>query len=150
LIQALQALRGVSTISATVIAAEIGDLRRFPTASKFMAFLGLVPSEHSSGLNRRQGRITRTGNGHVRRILVEAAWHYRHRPNLSPALRKRSGGVAEGVRRIAWKAQKRLHKRMYQLTNRGKTYPTTVTAMARELAGFVWAIGQEEQLLTTA
>jgi transposase len=149
LVKALQAFRGVSIVSAVTIAAEVGDLRRFATARQFMAYLGLIPSEDSTGLRRRQGPITRCGNRHLRRILVEAAWHYRHRPTLSKELRRRSQPVAIGVRRIAWEAQKRLNKRLYHLIHKGKSSQKAITAVARELAGFIWAVGQEEVLLET-
>lgn len=147
LVKALQAFRGVSVVSAATIAAETGDLRRFATASQFMSYVGLVPSEDSTGKRRRQGAITRCGNGHLRRILVEAAWHYRHLPLMSKELRRRNQGVAEGVRRIAWEAQKRLNKRLYHLLHAGKSVQKAITALARELAGFIWAVGQEERLV---
>ncbi|MFV2069285.1 MAG: IS110 family transposase [Pirellulales bacterium] len=149
LVKALQAFRGVSVVSAVTIAAEVGDLRRFATAGQFMSYVGLVPSEDSTGQRRRQGRITRCGNGHLRRILVEAAWHYRHQPVMSKELRRRNQGVAPGVRRIAWEAQKRLNKRLYHLIHAGKSSQKAVIALARELAGFVWAVGQEDELLET-
>lgn len=148
LVKALMALRGVSLVTAATIAAEIGDFKRFPTASCFMAYLGLVPSEHSSGTSQRRGGITRTGNKRVRQLLVEAAHHYRHLPYLSRTLRCRQAGVAEGVKKIAWQAQHRLHRRLGRLVGRGKSYPKAITAVARELAGFVWAIGQQEQWIT--
>ena len=147
LVRALQAFRGVSVVSAVTIAAEAGDLRRFATASQFMSYVGLVPSEDSSGKRRRQGAITRCGNGHLRRILVEAAWHYRHLPVMSKELRRRNQGLAPGVQRIAWEAQKRLNQRLYHLIHAGKSVQKAITALARELAGFLWAVGQEEQLL---
>jgi transposase len=148
LVKALQAFRGFNVVSAATIAAETGgDLRRFATARQYMCFVGLVPSEDSTGQRRRQGRITRCGNGHLRRIFVEAAWHYRHLPMLSKEIRRRNEGVAEGVRRIAWEAQKRLNKRLYHLIKAGKSTQKAVIAVARELAGFVWAVGQEETLL---
>jgi transposase len=147
LVKALQAFRGISMVSAVTIAAEAGDLRRFGTAQQFMSYVGLIPSEDSSGQRRRQGPITRCGNGHLRRILVESAWHYRHYPLMSKELRRRNQGVATGVQRIAWEAQKRLHKRMYHLVRAGKSVNKAVTALARELAGFIWAVGQEETLL---
>jgi transposase len=149
LVRALQAFRGLSLVSASVIAAETGGLRRFATARQFMAFVGLVPSEDSSGQRRRQGKITRCGNAHLRKILVEAAWHYRHLPTMSKELRRRNEGVAAGVRRIAWTAQKRLNKRLYHLLKAGKNTQKAVIAVARELAGFIWAVGQEEILLET-
>jgi transposase len=147
LVKALQAFRGVSLVSAVTITAEAGDLRRFATAQQFMSYVGLVPSEDSSGGRRRQGRITRCGNGHLRRILVEAAWHYRHVAVMSKELRRRNQGVAPGVQRIAWEAQKRLNKRLYHLIRAGKSVQKAVTALARELAGFIWAVGQEESLV---
>ncbi len=147
LVKALQAFRGVSFVSAVTIAAEVGDLRRFATPGQFMSYVGLVPSEDSTGQRRRQGRITRCGNGHVRRILVEAAWHYRHLPVMSKELRRRNQGVATGVQRIAWQAQKRLNKRLYHLLHAGKSSQKAVIAVARELAGFIWAAGQEEKLV---
>jgi transposase len=147
LVKALQALRGVQVVSAVILAAEIGDFARFASAPAMMAYLGLVPSEHSSGETQKRGRITRTGNGHVRRILVESAWSYRHRPAMSWAIRKRNEGVAPGVQAIAWKAQHRLHGRYKKLLGRGKNKQQTVTALARELAGFVWSIARQPQLL---
>ena len=148
LAKALQAFRGISEVSAVTIAAEVGgDLKRFATPRQFMSYVGLVPSEDTSGQRRWQGAITRCGNTHLRRILVESAWHYRHWPCLSKELRRRNQGVAEGVRKIAYKAQTRLHKRMFHLLKAGKSKQKTVTAMARELAGFIWSIGQEKTLL---
>jgi transposase len=148
LVKAFQAFRGISMVSAVTIAAETGgDLKRFATAGQFMAYVGLVPSEDSTGKRRRQGAITRCGNKHLRRILVEAALHYRHPPTMSRELRRRNEGVATGVRRIAWEAQKRLNKRMYHLLQAGKSMQKTAIAMARELAGFIWAVGQETTLL---
>lgn len=147
LVKAFQALRGISIVSATVLAAELGDLARFESAPKLMGYLGLVPSEHSSGEGRRQGRITRAGNGHARRILVEAAWAYRFRPRQTRAIAERSTEVSLEVRRIAWRAQERLCARYRKLTARGKNKNKTTAAVARELAGFVWAIAREPTLL---
>lgn len=147
LVQALQALRGVSLVTAAVLAAELGDLSRFESAPKLMGFLGLVPSEHSSGESRRQGRITRAGNSYARRVLVEAAWAYRFRPRNTEAIRARTKGVSEEVKRIAWRAQERLCARYARLTARGKNKNRTVVAIARELAGYVWAIGRQPKLL---
>ena len=143
LVDALQSLRGVSTLGAVILAAELGELGRFSTAPQLMAFVGLVPSEHSSGQSKRRGHITCAGNSHVRRILVEAAWAYRFRPTMSWAIRKRNEGVAPEIQAIAWKAQNRLHGRYKKLLGRGKNKQQTVTAVARELAGFVWAIGRQ-------
>jgi transposase len=148
LVKAFQALRGVEFVTAATVVAEVGDLRRFPTAGDFVGYLGLIPSERSTGVTRRRGPITKTGNAHVRRLLVEAAWHYRRQPRMSKALRERSMGIVPEVCAIAWKAQKRLHNRMKRLRERGKHPGEVVTAVARELAGFIWAIGQVEPLLS--
>lgn len=147
LVKAMQALRGVEFVTAVTLAAEVGDFRRFATAGHFMAYVGLIPSERSSGKQRRQGPITRTGNAHVRHVLVEAAWQYRRKPRLSKAIRERSAGVSPRVCAIAWKAQSRLHNRMNRLIGRGKNPAEAATAVARELAGFVWAIAREEVLV---
>jgi transposase len=143
LVKSLQALRGVRLITAVILAAEIGDYARFGTPRELMAYLGLVPSEDSSGQRRRQGRITRTGNGHVRRILTEASWNYRFRPRPSRAILARRKSVPTAIVAIAEKAEQRLSRRFQHLTQRGKSSQKVVTAVARELAGFVWAIAQE-------
>lgn len=143
LVRGLMVLRGVAIVTASVFAAEIGDFRRFRTAKQFMAYVGLTPTEDSSGERIRRGAITKCGNRHVRHLLVEAAQHYRRRPALSQALRKRNAEQPESLRKIGWEAQKRLHKRLGALTARGKPGNKAITAVARELAGFVWAIGQE-------
>jgi transposase len=150
LVKALQALRGVQLLTAVTLVAEIGNFARFASAPKLMAYLGLVPSEHSSGEMTRRGRITRCGNRSVRTALVESAWNNRFRPKVSRDLKKRHDGVAPNVCAIAWKAQQRLHARYARLTGRGKNGKKTITAMARELAGFVWAIAREPELLTPA
>lgn len=142
LYHALQALRGAGPIVAATVVAELGDLRRFPSATKLMGYLGLAPSERSSGPRTVRGAITKAGNPHVRWKLVEAAWSGRHRPAMSVLLERRSKGLPQEVRDIAWKAQKRLHKRYWAMTARGKRPQTVIVAMARELAGFIWAIGQ--------
>jgi len=141
IIEALMALRGVNLLTATTIIAEIGDLHRFTSAPQLMAYLGLVPSEHSSGSKQTRGAITKTGNAHVRRVLVEAAWTYRHPARKSAFLQRRAERTGEAVQDIAWKAQKRLCQRYWHLTNRGKQSVQVCTAIARELAGFIWAIG---------
>jgi transposase len=141
-IEALMALRGVQLLTATITVAEIGDLRRFTKAAQLMAYLGLVPSEHSSGEKRRRGGITKTGNSHVRRVLVEAAWTYRFPARKTRTLQQRAERCDEKVQAIAWDAQKRLCHRYRHLTDGGKLKVQTVTAVARELAGFIWAIGQ--------
>jgi transposase len=143
LVMALQTLRGVQLITAAVLAAELGDLRRFATAPQLMSYVGLVPSEHSSGDSTRRGRITKAGNAHVRRALVEAAWAYRFRPAMSKAIRERNRDAPVEVKAIAWKARARLHRRYGSMIGRGMTKQKTITAIARELAGFVWAIGRE-------
>jgi transposase len=147
LVKALQALRGVQLVTAVILVAELGDFSRFSSAPALMAYLGLVPSEHSSGETKKRGRITRTGNGHVRRVLVESAWAYRFRAAMSWEIRKRNDGVAPAVQAIAWKAQQRLSGRYRKLLGRGKNKQQTVTAIARELAGFVWCIARQPELL---
>jgi len=139
-VAAYQALRGVSLITAATVAAEVGDLDRFDSPTELTAYLGLVPSEHSSGGVVRRGPITKTGNGHARRVLVEAAWAYRLQARVSRHLHKRQEGLPEPVRGIAWQAQVRLCARFRRLRARGKHQNTTVTAIARELAAFLWAI----------
>jgi transposase len=141
-IEALMALRGVSLLTATTIVAEIGDLKRFASAPQLMAYLGVVPSEHSSGGTKSRGGITKTGNGHVRRVLVEAAWTYRHPARKTAVLQRRAECTSEAVQEIAWKAQTRLCKRYRLFEVRGKLKVQACTAIARELAGFIWAIGQ--------
>jgi transposase len=143
LVKAFQALRGVGLITAVILAAEIGDYARFGTPRELMSYLGLVPSESSSGQRRRQGRITRTGNGHVRRILTEASWNYRFRPRPSRAIRKRRESQSVEVVVIAERAEQRLSRRFQHLAQKGKVSQKVVTAVARELAGFVWAIARE-------
>jgi transposase len=140
-IAALQALRGVAEVAAVTIVAEVGDLSRFQRAPQLMGYSGLVPSEYTSGERRRTGSITKTGNAHLRRVVVEAAWAYRWRPAVRPELRKRHVGLSPGVLEIAWKAQHRLHRRFQRFLARGKNQPQIVTAIARELLGFIWAIG---------
>lgn len=147
LVTALQALRGVRLVSAATIACEVGDLRRFATPRHFMSFVGLVPSESSSGQAVHRGHITKTGNGHIRRVLVEAAWCYRFPPRSNHEIGQRMDATSGAVRSIAWKAQHRLHKRFWRLTALRKVPNEVVVALARELAGFVWAIGQQPRLL---
>lgn len=140
LVAALQALRGVSLIVAATTAAELGDLIRFDSPKQLMAYLGLVPSEHSSGAITRRGGITKTGNGHVRRVLIEAAHAYSHPARESRILKKRLEGLPQEVKKIAWKAQVRLCGRYKRLLAKGKNRNLVVTATARELAAFMWAI----------
>ena len=141
-IEGLMALRGVNLLTGTTIVAEIGDLRRFASAPQLMAYLGVVPSEHSSGGTKSRGGITKTGNGHVRRVLVEAAWCYRHPARKTAVLQRRAEKTSEAVQEIAWKAQTRLCSRYRLFEARGKLKVQACTAIARELAGFIWAIGQ--------
>lgn len=138
-VQRLRCFRGIDDLTALTIAAELGDPRRFASAPRTMAFVGLVPSEHSSGSKRARGGITKTGNAHLRRVLVEAAWHYRHHPFLSATVRRRQAGAPAVVVAQAWAAQQRLYRRYMRLAARGKPTPHIVTAVARELTGFVWA-----------
>ena len=140
-VDALQALRGVAQTTAVTIVAEVGVLSRFPRPKQLMGYSGAVPSENSSGARIHRGAITKTGNAHLRRVLVEAAWAYQYRPSVSSALRRRQAGVSEETKAIAWKAQHRLHRRYLQLRGRGKTQQHVVTAIGRELLGFIWAIG---------
>ncbi len=140
-IAALQALRGVAALSAVSVVTEVGALSRFATARQLMGYSGAVPSEHSSGAHTRRGGITKTGNAHLRRIVIEAAWAYRHRPALGGTLRTRQAGVSEEVKALAWKAQHRLHGRYARLLAKGKAPTQVVTAIGRELLGFIWAIG---------
>ena len=137
----LQAMRGVKKISAVSVVAELGPLSRFERPRQLMGYSGAVSRESSSGEHVWRGSITKTGNAHLRRIVGEAAWSYQHRPCLGPALRKRQAGLSEEVKAIAWKAQHRLHDRYYRLVGRGKHKNKAMTAVARELLGFIWAIG---------
>jgi len=140
-IRGLQALRGVAHLSAVTIAAELGNISRFESARKLMGYSGAVPSEDSSGKRQRRGNMTKTGNAHLRRIAVESAWSYRFRPAIGPRLHQRQEGVPEEIKEIAWKAQIRLHKRYSKLMAAGKDKKKIITAVGRELLGFVWAIG---------
>jgi transposase len=136
----LRCFRGLDTLSALILLAEIVDFRRFRRPRELMAYLGLVPSEYSSGDRQARGALTKTGNTHARRILVEAAWHYRHRPSLRGRLARRSHGQPAEVVHHAWRAQQRLHRRYRHLVGRGKRPPVAVAAVARELVGFLWAV----------
>jgi transposase len=142
----LRCLRGIDTLSAVGLAAEIGDFHRFEHPSRLMSYVGLVPSEHSTGATRRQGHITRTGSRHARRLLVEAAWHYRRPPRLGTTLERRQDGQPPGAIAIAWKAQQRLHRIWRRLDGqRGKRKTIVAIAVARQLAGFCWAIVSHDQ-----
>jgi transposase len=148
-VQALQALRGVGLVAAATLVAELGDITRFTNPRQLMAFLGLVPSEHSSGGTRRQGGITKAGNGAARRMLIEAAWSYRFPARISREQLLRQERLAKPIREIAWKAQERLCRRYRKLARAGKQ-PTVITAaIARELAGFIWAIAKQVQPTAT-
>ena len=144
-VKAYQALRGVSMIVATTIVAEIGDMGRFKNPKELMAYLGLIPSEHSSGNTVRRGSITRTGNGHARRVLIEAAWTYQMRARKTLPILKRQKDLPKSICDISWKAQTRLCTRYRRLHAKGKSRQATITAIARELSGFIWAIDQEVQ-----
>jgi transposase len=139
-VQALQALRGVAKIAAVSIVAELGSLSRFSNPCQLMSYSGLVSSEYSSGNRIQRGGITKTGNAHLRRVIVEAAWAYQHKPWIGGWLAKRQQGLDEETKAIAWKAQWRLCTRYKKLAARGKNKPQIVTAIGRELLGFIWAI----------
>jgi transposase len=149
-IRGLQALRGVAHISAVTIAAELGNITsRFESARKLMGYSGSFPSEDSSGKRIRKGGITKAGNAHLRRIVVESAWSYRHRPAIGAKLRRRQEGVPAEITEIAWKAQNRLHRRYMKLMVAGKDQRKTMTAIGRELLGFIWAIGIKAEAACT-
>ncbi|TCL53495.1 transposase [Hydrogenispora ethanolica] len=143
LFQALQGFKGIGLITAATLVAEIGDITRFKTAKQFMAFVGLVPGESSSGGTRRQGRITKTGNAHVRSVIIEAGWHYLKKPVVGKALQKRQANLSEAVITIAWKAQQRLNHKYRKIAAKGKPRQVAVVAVARELLGFVWAMANQ-------
>jgi transposase len=142
-VDAVQALRGVSLITAATSIAELGDLSRFDHPEELMSFLGLVPSEHTTGTHVRRGRITKTGNGHVRRVLVEAAWAYRFPARISRVLLRRQVHLPRQVRETAWKAQVRLCGRFRAMAARRKPSQVIATAIARELSAFMWAIAKQ-------
>jgi transposase len=143
-IEGLQALRGVAKVTAMTLVAEIGNFSRFEHPRLLMGYGGVVPSEYTTGNSRRRSGITKTGNNHVRRVLIEAAWHYQHRPSLSRR-HKQQKGVSEEIKRIGWKAQERLHRRYRRLTARGKERGKAITAVGRELLGFIWAAGVQAE-----
>ncbi len=138
-VQALMCFRGISLVTAATIASELGPVARFMKPPQLMSYVGVVPSENSSGQRVRRGMITKSGNTHLRRVIVEAAWHYRHRPCTGKVLQKRQQGQPAEVIDIAWRAQTRLHQRYRRLMARGKEKNKVITAMARELLGFIWA-----------
>jgi len=141
-VQALQSMRGISFVSAVTIVAELGDLSRFDKPGQLMAYLGLIPSEYSSGPSVKKGGITKTGNGQARRALIESSQAYRLPARKSVAIRKRQQNVSEEVLDVSWKAQLRLCSRYRLLKARGKNHNVVITAIARELAGFIWAIAR--------
>jgi transposase len=145
-VTALMALRGLDLVAATIFLAEIGDLSRFASARELMAYLGLVPSEHSTGEQVNRGGITKAGNHRARRILVECSWSYRHPPRVGKKKLDKVAAAPREVQDIAWKAQTRLTTRYRALTRRGKRPTVVVTAIARELAGFIWAVGRSVNL----
>ena len=151
-VEALQALRGVAQTTAATIVSELGSLSRFESPRQLMGYSGLVASEHSSGNQIQRGSITKTGNAHLRRVVVEAAWAYQHRPNVTGFLlrRQKSLALSDEVKQIAWKAQHRLNKRYKAMSGRGKNKNQIVTAVGRELLGFIWAIATKVEKQQTA
>jgi transposase len=139
----LMCLRGIDTLTAAGLCAEVGDFIRFRHPEQLMSFLGVVPSEHSSGTRRRQGSITKSGSQHARRLLVEAAWHYRQPPRVSEPLRRRQAGADPAIVALSWKTQRRLHRVWSRMEQRGKRRTIIAVAAARELAGFCWAVATE-------
>ena len=137
------AMRGIDLVSATAFLAEIGDLSRFRTPRELMAYLGLVPSEHSTGDKVQRGGITKAGNRRARRVLVECSWAYRHPPRVGKKKQDKVAAAPQAVREIAWKAQHRLYGRYRALIRKGKLKTVAVTAIARELCGFIWAVNRE-------
>jgi transposase len=149
LIGRLRCLRGIDTLTAVGLVCEVGDFARFRTAEQFMSFVGLVPSERSSGDARRQGSITKAGSAHARRLLVESAWNARRRPTVGYELARRHRDQDPAVLERAWRCQQRLHRRWQRMAGRGKPHQKIVVACARELAGFVWAIATDQPLRMT-
>jgi transposase len=141
--QRLMCLRGIDTLTAAGLCAEVGDFARFRHPEQLMSFLGVVPSEHSSGLRRRQGSITKSGSQHARRLLVEAAWHYRQPPRISEPLRRRQAGANPAIVALSWKTQRRLHRVWTRMEERGKRRTIIAVAAARELAGLCWAVATD-------
>jgi transposase len=141
-VEALQGFRGFQRVASMVVASELGDLMRFEHPRQLMAYLGLVPSEATSGDRRRQGSITKSGNSHVRWILVEVAHHYRIPPKVSKELSHRQEGLNREVRALGWRAQERLHRRFSRLTLRGLHHNKVTVAIARELVAFIWELAR--------
>ena len=144
-VRALQSLRGVAKIAAVSIVAELGSLSRFSNPRQLMSYAGVVSSEYSSGGRIQRGPITKTGNSHLRRVITESAWAYQHRQWIGGRLAKRQQGLDQDIKDIAWKAQIRLHSRYRKLTGKGKNKPQVVTAVGRELLGFIWAIATKTE-----
>jgi transposase len=142
-VRALMTLKGIDFVAAVTLVAELGDLARFAHPTELMSYLGLVPSEYSTGESRRQGKITKAGNGHVRRVLIESAWSYRYSPRMSRERVVRCEGQPKAIRELAWKAQLRLCNRYRKLTARGVHQNKVCVAIARELAAFVWDIARQ-------
>lgn len=145
IVTALTSLRGVSTLTAIILCVELGDFARFDSARTLMGFVGLVPTEDSSGKRKSRGRITRAGNSHARHVLVEAAWSYRWVPRVGVEHRRRLAAVDKETENLAWRAQERLHKRYMHLAMKGKQAVKVVTAIARELLGFIWDIARRAE-----
>ena len=145
LVQALHALRRVQLVAAMTLVAELQDFVRFANPRQLMSYVGLVPGEHSSGPKRRQGSITKAGNSAARRMLVEVAWHYQHSARVTPIIATRQAHLPKAVTDIAWAAQLRLNAKFKRLVARRVMKTKAIVAVARELAGFVWAIGREVQ-----
>jgi len=146
-VQSLMAMRGVKMVVAVTIVSELGDLTRFENAKQLMSFLGLTPSEYSTGERQKRGAITKTGNQHARRVLVEAGWSYRFPAKVSKEMQKRQESLPLNIRDIAWKAQVRLTKRFKVMANKGKPHNVIVVAMAREIVAYMWAIAHEVPVL---
>jgi transposase len=147
-VAALRCFKGIDTVTAVCLVAELHDFRRFRSPRQLAAYIGLVPSEDSSGDRQRRGPITKSGNRHVRRLLVETSWHHRHRPALSAPLRARREGQPARVLAIADRAQERLAARYRRMSEHGKVHPKTIVAMARELCGYLWAVLHPAALAT--
>lgn len=149
-VAALRCFKGIDTVTAVFLVAELHDFRRFHSPRHLAAYVGLVPSEHSSGERERRGSITKTGNRHVRRLLVEASWHHRHRPARSAPLRARREGQPARVLAVADRAQERLSARYRRMSEHGKVHPKTIVAVARELCGYLWAVLHPAAAMTRA
>ena len=143
-VHSLKALRGIDKLAAMIVLAELGDISRFESPRQLMAYLGLVPSEHTSGANRRQGGITKTGNSHARRVLVESSWSYRFPARQTAHIKRKAADASDEAKAIAWKAQKRLCGRYRTMSQAGKNTKVVCIAVARELVGFIWAIACQE------